>query len=114
MLLLFEQAEQGVEAGSEVTAGLGWDVRGLLLREVLLLDALAGAVERLEYAVAIEGLEQVIDRIHVEGAHGVLVECSGEDDLRHGGWEIFLSSSFLMTAKPSRPGICTSRKTRSG
>ena len=67
---------------------------GCFFGEVLLLDAFAGAAEGLEDAAAIEGLEQVVDRVHVEGAHGVLVECSGEDDLRHGAGRFFVEELF--------------------
>jgi hypothetical protein len=35
-------------------------------------------------AGAVKGLEQVIDGVHVEGAHGVLVVGRGKDNLRQG------------------------------
>jgi hypothetical protein len=74
-------------------------------------------------ARAVKRLEQVIDGVHVEGAHGVLVVGRGKDNLRQRlgifpvgvpGLARLRSISRWITAKPSRPGICTSRKTRSG
>ena len=56
-----------------ITAVLSW-----------ILQACAHAIERLLEPCAVEGLEQIVDGIHFEGAHGVLVECRGEDDLRQG------------------------------
>ena len=40
--------------------------------------------ERLEHALFIEGLQQIVDCVDLKGAHGVLVEGCGEDDLRQG------------------------------
>ena len=37
---------------------------------------------RLEHTRFVEGLEQIIDGVYVEGAYCVLVEGCGEDDLR--------------------------------
>ena len=70
--LLLEEAEEGVELGVGGGGRLGG--RG---------DAGAGLFEGLEDAGAVEGLEQVVDGVDLEGADGVLVEGGGEDDLRH-------------------------------
>ena len=48
-----------------------------------LLQALAGALEGLQDPGTVKGLEQVIDGVDVEGAHRILVESSGKNDLRH-------------------------------
>ena len=45
-------------------------------------DARLYAVHSLDHAAAVEGLQQVIDRVHIEGADGVLVIGGGEDNLR--------------------------------
>ena len=59
---------------------------------------------------AIERLEQVVERVHLEGAQRVLVVGGDEDDraARHP------APTASSTSKPSSSGICTSRKTRSG
>ena len=46
------------------------------------LETLAGAFDGLEDAVAIEGLQKVVDGVDVERADRVLVEGGGKDDLR--------------------------------
>ncbi len=48
-----------------------------------LLQALARALQGLHHPGTIKGLEQVIDGVDVEGAHRILVEGGGKDDLRH-------------------------------
>jgi hypothetical protein len=44
-------------------------------------DAGADLFDGLEDALAVEGLQQVVDGVDLEGADGVLVEGGGEDDL---------------------------------
>ena len=75
-MLLLDEADERVEfeaagAGERVAFGL-----------CCLLQAEAGALDRLQHAGFVEGLEQVVDGVDVEGAHRVLVEGGGEDDLR--------------------------------
>ena len=70
--LFLHELEEGIEFG--FAGGLG---RGG--------DAGAGLVEGEGDAGAVEGLEQVVDCIHLEGADGVLVEGGGEDDLGEAG-----------------------------
>ena len=81
--LSFDHAQQGVElgggAGAEVGCG-GW-AGGL--GGVAGGDAAADFFERLDEALVVEGLEEVVDGVYFEGADGVLVEGRGEDDLRH-------------------------------
>ena len=48
-----------------------------------LLQALTCALEGLHHTGTIKRLEQVIDGVHVERTHRILVEGGGEDDLRH-------------------------------
>ena len=47
------------------------------------LELLAGADERLLEALAVEWLEQVVERVDVEGAQRVVIEGGHEDDERH-------------------------------
>jgi hypothetical protein len=50
--------------------------RGALLRT----DALARPTERFGEALSAERLQQIVDRVHLERAHGVAVVASDEDD----------------------------------
>jgi hypothetical protein len=65
-LQLFQQRE-------DVTIALA-----ALIEFDLLLDALPGSIE----SFAIERLEQVIEGVHLEGAHGILIVGSDKDDVR--------------------------------
>ena len=47
-----------------------------------LLQTQPGALDGLQHAGFVEGLEQIVDGVDVEGAHRVLVEGRSEDDLR--------------------------------
>ena len=40
-------------------------------------------LHRLRHPLLVERLQQIVDGIHFEGLHGVLIERRGEDDLRH-------------------------------
>src|SRR5204863_6732057 len=53
------------------------------LAAVLPLDLLARALERIAEAIAIERLQEVIERPHLEGAKRVLIVRRYEDDQRH-------------------------------
>ena len=46
-------------------------------------DFAAGALDGFGDACFVEGLEDVVDGIYVEGLDGVVIECSGENDVRH-------------------------------
>ena len=47
-----------------------------------LLQTLPRALHRLQHAVAIEGLQQVVDGVDVEGTHSVLVKGGRKNNLR--------------------------------
>ena len=67
-----DEAEEGVETG----VGCGVGAVGQPGFHLL---------HRLQHALAVEGLQQVIDGVDLKGADGVLVEGGGEDDLREAG-----------------------------
>src|SRR5258708_33675131 len=54
-----------------------------MLKLVRFLQALARAFECLQYAGTIKRLEQVVDGVHVEGTHGILIKRRSKNDLRH-------------------------------
>ena len=72
---LEERAEVGLDLGFGGRGGWGWAV-GEGTGEAA-FDALDG----LEDAGAVKGLEQVVNGVDVESADGILVVCGGEDDL---------------------------------
>ena len=61
----------------------GADVRRLLGDDFRVLDPLLRAIERLAQSRLLDRLQQVVDGIHFEGAHGVLVVGGDERDERH-------------------------------
>ncbi len=75
----------------------------------MLLDLLYGLLQTRQ----IERLQQIVDRIHLERAHGILVEGRRKDDLRKARLLVFFQQ-FFDDGKAVQPGICTSRKTISG
>ena len=74
------------------------------------LERLARVLQRLAEALLAERLQQVVERVHLEGAQRVLVVGGDEDHRRHP----LGADRPGSRSKPSMPGICTSRKTRSG
>src|ERR1700761_3533116 len=69
--LLFHQPEQCIELG--ITCGFD----GCSASSLSFFDGLHDTF-------AVEGFEQIVDRIDLKGTNGILVEGSGEDYLRHG------------------------------
>src|SRR6267143_6395859 len=65
--------------------------------------------ERFAKPLRLDGLEQIVDGVHVERFDGVLVV--GGDKDTAGSHSVATASS---TSKPLRSGICTSRNTSSG
>src|SRR5262245_13128464 len=63
---------QLLEQREDVTIALA-----TLIEFDLLLDALPGRIESL----AIEGLEQVVERVYLKGAYGILIVGSDKDDV---------------------------------
>src|SRR5262245_35251658 len=66
----FEVVEEGEQLAFKIGVGT-------------MLDTLAGARERVAEAVAVEGLEQVIEGVHVEGAKRIAIERGHENHKRH-------------------------------
>src|ERR1700752_1939545 len=54
-----------------------------MLRLMRFLQALARPFEGLQYTGTIKRLEQIVDGIHVEGTHGILIKSRSKNDLRH-------------------------------
>ncbi len=49
----------------------------------LRIDHLARALDGFGDARFIKRLQYIIDRVYVEGLHGILIECGSENDVRH-------------------------------
>jgi len=71
----------------------------------------AHPVHRLVEALLLDGLQQVVDRVHFEGVDGVLVVGG---DKHHPGAAEPAWSSRLATSKPVSPGIWMSRNATCG
>jgi len=82
-----------------------------LRRSGLSLHHFARALDGFGDARLVERLQDVIYGVYLERLYGVLIERRGKYDVRHFHFPL---DEFLSTPKPSSPGICTSRKTKSG
>jgi hypothetical protein len=79
------------------------------LAHLLELDVTARAAERLLEALVVERLDEIVDGGEVERLERIPIVRRHEDRRRH-----LVGPISRTTSMPVLPGICTSRKTRSG
>ena len=85
-VLLFDQTKQGIETRVRwLDVGQSTVFRRWFRVELVhLMQALASTLQGLQHPSPVKGLKQIIDGVHVESTHRILIKGSGEDDLRHG------------------------------